>query len=1089
MTDYPSRRFAPGRRWQHGSRLVRYALVASLVLASGASAQNRESLPSEGGSSVVDLEPGEEVVFEAVLRSGEFLHAVADQTSVNIELELLEGETKLESINRVPRAWSSEELLALPERDVTYRLVMRSVGTRPGRATLRVVRRGPATSEDHLHFEAEQLMRSTRVRRGERGSKTVTEEWLERAARAAEMFGALGLHHSQATAHRRIATLSILLGRPLDAVEATERGIAVARSAGDRRAECRLRLTRAEAVYNRSVEEALEEERYIVEHFSPAEFPDCLLGAYRLLIYDLNPAGQHEEAIEIFRRALPLTDTLDTPWEKAGLWNNVGTAYLGIGDLSEALSAFKTAQEAFEANGDRRQSMLALDNLVTVLRALGELEGLADAQRQVVAMLEQQSEPGDLMTALSSLAETLRLLGQDDEARKTYRRALSAEPSQPAAVANAARSHAAALIDWNELGPAKPLLDRALEIDRGLGNLRGVLVTSIEVGRWHRGRGELEQARSVLVETADRAGDLRMFTVEYHARTELAELLWKQRDGAARDAVERSIELVERQRRNLSSDRLRSSQSSALRRIYDLAIEIELEGTGRGSSALDAEHLFFLAERARARSLRDFLEDARRHAETQIDAVLAEREQELLREIESLSRERWEQKIEAVSDGRSPGELRALERRIFAAENELEVIAADRLRQDPLRGAMLEWQPFDLRQVRSALAGRTLLSYHVMDERILMFVVDDEDLTLHVIPATDELERLADSFRGSVRGPSRFVGQFAVSAVGLYEALIRPAAEQIGSRALIVSPDAWLNEVPFGALLTRMPEQGERWNDLAFLVREREISYVPSAGVLRALRANSDRPQPDDVLLALADPTPEFGFASRVASAVPVASSYSVTRSLANAERLGRRRSDGAVGFGRLPFARSEVDSIAGLLSKRSPGTGPRVVSLVGEEATEAAVRTQRGQQARYLHFAVHGYLDPELLGQSALVLTPDAKHDGLLQLREILRLRFRADLVTLSACETAGGRNEAGEGVMSLARAFLFAGASALVASLWEVSDEASAALMTRFYEGVFDGANTASALRAAKLELIGDPATAHPFYWGPFVLAGSSQ
>lgn len=1083
------RPLAPGPSQRGRGELVFRWLVVCLVVVSSASPVAGEVLPKEGGSSGFELRPDQEIVFEAALSAGDFLHVEVDQTSVNVELELLEGEVSLESINRVPRAWAHEELHALPESDVTYRLVVRSVGTRPGRATLRVVRSGPATVTDRERYAAEQLLRTTRVRRGERGSRDVTPEWLERARRAAQMFGDLGLQDRYAMAQVRIATLLILLDRPIEAVEATERGIAIAREAGERGAECRLRLTRAEAVYQRSVDEALEEERYIVEHFSPEEFPDCLLGAYRLLIFDLNPIGQHEQAVEIFHRALPLTDTLDTPWERAGLWMNVGTAYLGLADLSQALSAFKTAQVAYEANGDLRQSMLALDNLSIALRALGEFEGLVDAQRQVVAMLEKQSEPGNLMTALSNLAETLRVTGDREAARATYQRALAVKETQPAELANAARSFARALVEWNELEPAKPLLDRALEIDRGLGNLRGVLATSVEIGRWHRASGDVDAARKVLEETADRAGDLRMFSIEYRARTELAELLWQQRDRAAVEAVERSIELAERQRRNLSSDRLRSSQSATLRRIYDLAIEIELDRLVDGPATIDAERVFFLAERARARSLRDFLEGARRHAELEMNPVLVEREQRLLREIEALSRKRWELKVEPVADQRSKDELRDLERRIFAAENQLEVLATDRVREDPLRAAMLEWQPFTLSQVRSALAGRTLLSYHVMEERILLFVVDANELTLHVIPATEEIERFASAFRRAVRRPSRFVGQFAVSASGLYEALVRPAAGQIGERALIVSPDGWLNEVPFETLLTHMPEQGSGWDDLAFFVRKHEISYASSAGVLRALRSNSERPEPDDVLLALADPAPAIGGTSLADTAAPETASYSLTRSLANAERLGRRRADGSVGFGRLPFARSEVGAIRELRSKVDGAAGPRVETLIGEDATEAAVRSARGQQARYLHFAVHGYLDPELLGQSALVLTPDARHDGLLQLREILRLRFRADLVTLSACETAGGRNESGEGVMSLARAFLFAGASSLVASLWEVSDQASALLMKRFYEGLFDGRSGVAALRAAKLELIGDPATAHPYYWGPFVLAGNPQ
>lgn len=102
------------------------------------------------------------------------------------------------------------------------------------------------------------------------------------------------------------------------------------------------------------------------------------------------------------------------------------------------------------------------------------------------------------------------------------------------------------------------------------------------------------------------------------------------------------------------------------------------------------------------------------------------------------------------------------------------------------------------------------------------------------------------------------------------------------------------------------------------------------------------------------------------------------------------------------------------------------------------------------------------------------------------MRLRLSADLVTLSACDSATGREYPGEGVVSLSRAFLYAGASSLIASLWDIADQATSELMTRLYRGLLEGQPKAQALRAAKLSLLATPRTAHPYYWAPFLLSG---
>ena len=145
----------------------------------------------------------------------------------------------------------------------------------------------------------------------------------------------------------------------------------------------------------------------------------------------------------------------------------------------------------------------------------------------------------------------------------------------------------------------------------------------------------------------------------------------------------------------------------------------------------------------------------------------------------------------------------------------------------------------------------------------------------------------------------------------------------------------------------------------------------------------------------------------------------------------------------------------------------------------------------RIVHFATHGIIDTEHPALTSLVLSSvDAQgiaRDGLLRMHELYDVRLPAELVVLSACQTALGREMAGEGLVGLTRGFMYAGAQRVVATLWQVDDAATAAFMTRFYRHMLQGRQSPSAaLRAAQQEMAAQPRFASPYYWAGFVLHG---
>lgn len=201
--------------------------------------------------------------------------------------------------------------------------------------------------------------------------------------------------------------------------------------------------------------------------------------------------------------------------------------------------------------------------------------------------------------------------------------------------------------------------------------------------------------------------------------------------------------------------------------------------------------------------------------------------------------------------------------------------------------------------------------------------------------------------------------------------------------------------------------------------------------------------------------------------------------------RFRKGAEDKGYTFDRLIHSGLEVQKIRNIFENRS---GDKEV-LIGFDASEGRVKSRDLTKYRYLHFALHGVLayDVPYLKEPALVLAidPDSKEDGFLTLSEIYGLKLNADLVTLSACKTGLGLKVEGEGVIGLGRAFINAGARAMLVSLWEVADESTALFMEEFYRQLAQGIDKVEALKKAK-EYLRMKGYENPYFWAPFILIG---
>jgi len=319
---------------------------------------------------------------------------------------------------------------------------------------------------------------------------------------------------------------------------------------------------------------------------------------------------------------------------------------------------------------------------------------------------------------------------------------------------------------------------------------------------------------------------------------------------------------------------------------------------------------------------------------------------------------------------------------------------------------------------------------------------------------------------------------------------------EVDQRGIDVVADGVLQYLPFGALPAPTTEvgsgQSRAHGGQIPLIVQHEIVNLPSASTLALLRLEQNGRQPAAHQVAvLADPVfdrndPRLKLDVEAQSAEGKNQSNSLADSQTTLRlRFGLERSAREVGvsFDRLRFSRREAEAIAALTRE-----GERLKALDFAASRATALSEELGRY-RIIHFATHGLLNsqhPELSGLVlSLVDERGQPQDGFLRAHEVYNLKLNADLVVLSGRRTALGKDVKGEGMVGLTRGFMYAGAPRVVASLWQVSDKATADLMKRFYKGILaDGLRPAAALRAAQVAMWREKRA--PYFWAAFVLQG---
>jgi len=376
-------------------------------------------------------------------------------------------------------------------------------------------------------------------------------------------------------------------------------------------------------------------------------------------------------------------------------------------------------------------------------------------------------------------------------------------------------------------------------------------------------------------------------------------------------------------------------------------------------------------------------------------------------------------------------------------------------------------------EVQLLLDDKTaLLEYVIGDSILYIFYLDKKQLLLFEKPIPNSilknsikmLHRALNDYELIKDSPDKAYQDFTKNASWCYENLLKePLSKAQGISQLIIIPDGELAHLPFETFLVEKALSGQDYSNLHYLLKDYTISYNYSATLWKE-NLEQKQPKNNGQMLAMAAHYSVQVNSSHSESRLPV---YDRLRQALNA----------------LPAARIEVEA----LEKAYAG-------FFGFDNL-ASEKTFKEKAAGYavIHLAMHGFLDKKnpILSSLAFTEDGDSLENNFLQAYEISKMELNSDLVVLSACETGYGKFEKGNGTASLARAFMYAGASALVVSLWQVNDASTSLIMQNFYSNLAKGLPKDKALQQAKLAYLEkiNGFAAHPAFWSPFVLIGNSS
>ncbi|QEY31504.1 CHAT domain-containing protein [Synechococcus sp. RSCCF101] len=760
--------------------------------------------------------------------------------------------------------------------------------------------------------------------------------------------------------------------------------------------------------------------------------------------------GRPRQARSSFERALAIArDTAHPAAEAAALINRASLEET-VGEFQAALESLRAAVAILRRIGDPLGEAVVSGNLGAVYESVGEGEQAELQLRRALAAYRELDSPSGIAVSRNNLGSLLNRRGRPEQALVPLRaaEAMHRASGDRDGLARALNNIGAAHVLAGRPEPARRAYRQALAIKRQLGDRRGEAVTLNNLGNLEavgstprRGLEPLDAALALQRGVDDAEGMATTLLNRGRLHRRLGD-----HQAALSDLAE-SVRLIDGLRSRLADDDLRASFLASAHEHIDALIDLLMELHRLEPGAGHALRAYAVQEQSRARGLRDGL--AR-----QGDRPGREQRQR---------RRAIERELRALGP---PSEVSAARRQALmdadlVLQQELHGLAGAAV---PVPGSpvpSLEQARRLIERLRRELLqeGDVLLQYNLGPERSTLWVVDRDGLAVHALPPGPEISEQVQALRRSLLGLPD-----AALLSRLHALLIGPADLPADTRRLILVPDGALQVLPFAAL--EDPASGEP------LLARFSLAHLPS------VQAVLDRP---------ASAPPDAGGDGRLPMLIVADPDLGAGRPHGEL-RAGPSRRNCSLAWQPLPGTGRELEAIAQVVSEAD-----RVVAR-GAEATAARLLALDPARFPVLHFATHACVNARRPDFSGIVLAAERSPAGVadpavdfLYLQEILDLELDSELVVLSACDTALGRQLEGEGPLSLSRAFMLAGARTVLSSLWSVDDRSTAALMAAFYRHWIDaGLPLDAALRQAQLELMRTPRWRAPYHWAAFHLHG---
>jgi CHAT domain-containing protein/Tfp pilus assembly protein PilF len=776
--------------------------------------------------------------------------------------------------------------------------------------------------------------------------------------------------------------------------------------------------------------------------------------------------GRYKEALEAYKQSLVIHREVGDRAVEGTILNNIGVIYRAQGRNAAAVEAFQQALAIHHEGGDRTEEGTTLNNLGVIYADQGRYAEALEAYQRALGIAREVGDRTGQGGTLNNIGAVYYDQGRLPKALETYQRALSIHREMSDRVEEGTTLNNIGLVYYAQgrSSEALEIYQQALNIAREVGDLVGEETTLNNIGgiyyvqgRYAEALEAYQQALSITREVGDLVGEGRTlnniggiyddqgrYTEALEAYKQVLsitrEVGYRAGEGKALDNIgvvyqnqgqleqalkyyEQAMEIFEYLRTTAGSESGRASFISKYAGLYQEAVGLYIQER-------QPETAFYTSERGRARAFLDSL------ATGQVQLADNEAETLWIAEQESYAARQAVQEALARAKAQTPPDsdlISDLEAQLATAETEHQAaLQAIKDRGDQL-AALVPGRStvLGIPEVQALLDEHTtLVSYFVLGESgsIAFIITTNGFETVKLPQATPEnlLKALTDlGLWPSLADP------YPQPLQDLHAWLVAPLEEHLSTAQVGVIPHQLLHYVPFAALNDGRSYFGDQYT----------LFNLPSASAYQFIMHNGQTASQINGRPALVFGNPDTG----------------------------------ELNLSPLPHAESEAKIVAEML---------QAPNYTGVAASEEQF-WQAANDADVIHLAAHGGYNSANPLYSAIYLGSGGERDGLLEVHEIYSLDLSAtDLVVLSACETNVGELSAGDEVVGLTRAFIFAGTPTVIASLWNVDDEATAILMASFYSHLQAGMGKAEALRQAQMEAREEYPS--PYYWAAFVLSG---